>query len=464
MVFSLCSMIRKFLTYCLMGCLCLMGVENLASAEKMEMLAEEIEPQVVKLRGLPFLNTVEKTFQTPDELQQVLRREMERTYPGDTLNVLEKRLLKFGFIVSPIHLDKLMTQLLSQQIAGYYDPHNRKMVLIEGAVRSGSRQNVLFPLEAYSEFFAKSMGLSLDKILLAHELTHVLQDQHFDLLSLPFENINHEDMAAATRALIEGDATLVMIDYMLQQQEQGIDATQVPDITESMYSWTESPFIRGFGIFQRVPRYIIDNLLFSYLYGFDFVLQLKRRGGWQAVNQAYADFPVSTEQILHPEKYFAERDLPTIIHLPSLPEQFSSWQELEQNTLGEFNIQILIDGFMPEKQSRIAAEGWDGDRFAFYEQTETGKQCLAWYTTWDTEEDAREFFQIYVATLKKRYFHDSEGLKFPQVEDSIILEKENNTISVELRGTDVLVLDGIPKSFRQEALHTFWSSSKEIFH
>jgi len=435
------------------------------AAQNMAMLTGEIEPKVVKLRGLPFLNDIEKAFQSLEELQQVLLREIERTYPGNTLRSLEKRLLKFGFVVSPIDLQQMMTRLLSQQIAGYYDPREKKMVLIDAA--PGSRgQEVVFPIEYFTSFFIEGMGLSLEKILLSHELTHVLQDQHFNLLSLPFEDLDPEDRTSAVRALVEGDATLVMIDYMLEQQ--GADSTQVPGITDNMHAWTNSPFVRGFGLFQTIPKYIIDNLLFSYVYGFDFVLQLKQRGGWELVNQAYHDLPVSTEQILHPDKYLDDRDLPTTIQLPMLPESFSAWQELERNTLGEFNISILIDGYLPAAQARLASAGWDGDRFCLYENVETEQLLLVWYTTWDTQEDAREFFQMYTNVIEKRYV-DKPGkngsvskdgrVKF--FDDLRLWNTNGAEIYMEVRGTDVLIIDGIPDYPLNEAISLFWKSQRE---
>ncbi len=466
-IFSSITFSKTFI-YCLICSLWLGSWSSSVIGQSMEKLSEAIEPQVVTLRELPFLQEVEKTFQSPDELRRVLRNEIDRTYPGDTLRVLEKRLLKFGFVVSPIDLDKLIMQLLSQQIAGYYDPRKKKMVLIESTADSGG-QRTLLPLEFFSELLVQSIGLSLDKILLSHELTHVLQDQHFNLMSLPFEDIDQEDLTTAVRSLIEGDATLVMIDYMLRQQQQGLDATQVPDISASMHSWANNPLFRGFGMFQTVPRYIIDNLLFTYLYGFDFVLQIKKRGGWDGVNRAYKDFPVSTEQILHPEKYLEERDNPTTITLPGFSENFSQWQELERNTLGEFNIRILIDGFLSAEDARIAAEGWDGDRFVFYEEPESDQTLVIWYTTWDTEQDAREFFQRYLRVFEKRYLtlsppasQSEKPTPSPTIpHDQTTWEIETHKVFMEIRGNDVLILDGIPKSLRQEALQIFWRSAKE---
>jgi hypothetical protein len=438
--------------------LCSIGLlrwSDVTLAQNMATLVDEIEPKVVELRGLPFLNEVEKAFQSPAELQQVLLKELERTYPGETLPSLEKRLLKFGFVASPIDLHQMITQLLSQQIAGYYDPREKKMVLIE-PVMSSSGQGAMFPIEYFTRFIVENMGLSLEKILLSHELTHVLQDQHFQLLSLPFEDLDPEDVTSAVRALIEGDATLVMLDYILEQQ--GTDSTQVPDLANALRTWADSPFVRGFGLFQTIPRYIVDNLLFSYTYGYDFVLQLKRHGGWELVNQAYRDFPVSTEQILHPEKYFSNRDLPTKIELPALPESFSAWRELEHNTLGEFNISILIDGYLPADQARLASAGWDGDRFSLYENRDTGQLLLVWDTTWDTEQDAREFFQVYKDVLGKRY--KDTALPGDTLSEEVLYEHklwktDNGEIYIEIHGTDVLILDGVPEHLLNETISLF---------
>ncbi|MBN1844013.1 MAG: hypothetical protein JW883_17265 [Deltaproteobacteria bacterium] len=445
----------------LLGSFCALSWGGPACTQPLETITEQIKPQVVQLRELPFLQEIETIFQSPEDLQRVLQREIERTYPGEALCILETRLLKFGFILSPINLERLLTQLYSQQIAGYYDPIEKKMALVQESA-SGPPPS-LFPLEMMTQLLIQSMGLSLDNILLAHELTHVLQDQHFDLLSLPFEDLQQEDMASAVRALIEGDATLVMIDYILDQQQAGLDATQVPDIAASMQRWANSPLMRGFGLFQTVPRYIMDNLLFSYLQGFEFVLRLKQQGHWKTINQAYTDLPVSTEQILHPEKYFEERDWPTVIALPDFAEKYPDWRLLEQNTLGEFNIHLLLDGFLPKEQARLAAAGWDGDRFGLYKHNETGNLFLAWYTIWDTAQDAREFFETYAAMLEKRFPGNAEPCMIEDSASVLTWVTETGTVRLEVHDNDVLLLDGFPVQFQEDFVTTFWKSVKTDF-
>ena len=287
----------------------------------------------------------------------------------------------------------------------------------------------------------------------------MLQDQHFDLLSLPIEALDPEDTTSAVRALIEGDATLTMFDYLLEPQ--GSDATRTPELSSTLHAWTDGPLMRGFGPFRIIPRYLTDNLFFSYTYGFDFVLRLKQLGGWERVNQAYQDVPVSTEQIIHPEKYLDQRDSPTSIHLPLLPESASGCQELEQNTLGELNISILLDGYLPSNQARRASAGWDGDRFSLYEDTETGHLLLAWYTIWDTEQEAQEFFHICTAMLEKRYNLVSSSEESVPASDQIpyVWNLDSGAVYLELRGQDVLLLDGFSGQMLDEAIALFWKST-----
>jgi hypothetical protein len=174
---------------------------------------------------------------------------------------------------------------------------------------------------------------------------------------------------------------------------------------------------------------------------------------------------VSTEQILHPEKYFAERDTPTMIQFPTFAEIFAGWQELEQNTLGEFNIQLLIDSYLPVAEARRASEGWGGDRFVLYEHPETDQLLLAWYTAWDSEHDSREFFHIYADVLEKRYANPTESEVSPS-EDTPARVRNQRTwnppgerVFIENRGKDVLILDGIPEALHQEALQHVWNNA-----
>jgi len=426
----------------------------------MEDVSRVVKPRIVELRNLPFLQEIEHHRQSVEELQHVLQEEIARTYPGDALAVLEKRLLKFGFVASPIDLQAQLMRLFSQQIAGYYDPRTKKMVLIDNKAGANATSG-MFPVEFLSQWLLEGSGLSLEEILLAHELTHAIQDQHFDLLSLPIEDPDPEDTTSAVKALIEGDATLAMFDYVLAPQ--GFEATDVPELSQNLHTWVESPFVRGFSMFQPVPRYLMDNLLFPYVYGYDLVLQLKLRGGWEAVNQAYHDFPVSTEQVLHPEKYLDARDMPTRITLAEFPEEVGEWQEIEQNTLGEFNISILLDGYLTPADALSASAGWDGDRFALFEHIENRALLLAWYTVWDSEADSEDFFHKQTMFLQKHYGVSSENKEVHPSPEITYWQwtTSRGEVLLERRGQDVLLLDGVAADDVETLRAQFWNSRIE---
>lgn len=411
----------------------------------LERLTSELEPKVAQLRGLPFQQEVEKVFQTPAELGAVLDREFARAYPGDALHYLEQRLLKFGFVVSPIDLRKTYAQMLTQQIAGYYDPITKKLALMTG------RTQVAMPIQILSNMLVQQLGLTMEQILMSHELTHALQDQHFRLMSLPLEDLQQEDAGSAAKALIEGDAMLVMVDYMLDHQQPGLDATRVPGVSENMRAWSNHPLMRAMMMMQAVPRYLSDNLMFSYIDGFDFVLALKQRGGWEAVNKAYADPPRSTEQILHPEKYLGERDLPVNVQIPECADLLADWETIEENTLGEFNIRLLLDGYLAEQAAIRASAGWGGDRFALYRHKTSGQLLLIWQTVWDSKRDSAEFFRTCRQMLEKRYVPPAPAaVPTATPADTASTSWQAQTpagiVSLERRGKTVFLIDGTPEN------------------
>jgi hypothetical protein len=138
------------------------------------------------------------------------------------------------------------------------------------------------------------------------------------------------------------------------------------------------------------PRWFQDTLLFSYFAGFEFCLSVRRTGGQALLDHAFkTDPPRSSEQILHPEKWHAQRDDPVIVHLPDLSSALPGWSKAAEAQLGELSIRTLLWPAMKHERAVRAAAGWGGDRFAVYQKADA--RLLVWVTEWDTEADAREF-------------------------------------------------------------------------
>ena len=140
---------------------------------------------------------------------------------------------------------------------------------------------------------------------------------------------------------------------------------------------------------REAPVILSETMIFPYLRGLVFCARLTNDGGWKALDEAYREPPLSTEQILHPEKYRAKPDPPTPIDLGTL-EPGDGWTEVGRNVVGEMQLGVLLR----RHGGKAAAAGWDGDRFAVFEGP-GGRLGLVWLSTWDTEDDAQEFARGY---------------------------------------------------------------------
>ena len=305
--------------------------------------------------------------------------------PDAKMRLLESSLKAFGLIPETMDLAKYYPALLTSQVGGYYDPHQKYLVIVE---RAGG----LLGKEARAQYGEK-MTQRMEETVLVHELTHALQDQHFDLQKFangdPFS-----DEAAAHLALVEGDATLTMYDYFMGMNIEklpGLEGMIGMMVKDPKQMIDMSPDMPGAKEMTDAPAWFRDNMMFTYLQGFCFCVSVRKVGGQKLLDYCFSkDPPRSTEQILHPEKWHTNRDDPIEIVWPNLSKELPGYTKLKEGQLGEQSIHILLREAL--KNDTIAAEaamGWGGDKFCVYEKD--GKRVLAWITEWDTNKDAREF-------------------------------------------------------------------------
>jgi hypothetical protein len=218
-----------------------------------------------------------------------------------------------------------------------------------------------------------------------------------------------------------------------------------------------SPFLSFMGggkSLREAPAIISESMIFPYLRGMVFCAKLANDGGWKAVDEAYRNPPVSTEQILHPEKYQAKRDLPTMIDLGEL-KPGPGWKEAGRNVLGELQISIMLG-----RQGAKAAAGWDGDRYAVFEGPDQ-KLGLVWFSTWDSEDEAREFARAYARYQTKR--QGKNGFQPETIPDSLWRCQDNVCQVVERRGADVAVVEGFPPTTTARLLESALHARKTEF-
>ena len=294
--------------------------------------------------------------------------------------------------------------------------------------------------------------VNLREVTLVHELCHAAQDQNFDLTTIPLELETNDDVVQAVRALVEGDATVVGLKFGFKEQFDAISRLISQNYKDGRIEGEEA---------AKIPIYLQRSLTFPYGHGSDFVVDVLNRAGgdWTAVSKMFEDLPSSTEQILHPKKYAADsRDYPQDVSIEGLADLAGSgWKQIDHNVHGEFGTLLVLDEFKstPSRGRRRAAEGWDGDRYFIFENAK-GDIAGAWYTAWDSEEDAAEFFDVYSALLQAKH----EGAKKESAAQKVTFEWEAFRAILERRGQDVLVLDGFDAEVAGR-INKFWSAARK---
>ncbi len=329
---------------------------------------QEIEHDVERLRGLRFLHPVDYREIPRVELPAILRQKLAQQVPDQEFESAGVALAALGVLPANIDLKKSYLALLGEQIGAFYDQHEKQLFTFSGQ-----------PLSAPQ-----------NRVIMAHELTHALEDQHFDLSRLPIEARGNDDRALAATALVEGDATLLMNRYMVGD----LSAASLRDALAS----TLTTDVRQLA---SAPRYLRETLLFPYLRGQEFCDALYSRGGWDALAEAFKHPPASSSQILHPELYFADpREEPVEIKFPDL--EIAGQKPVEDNVLGEFGArQLFLAWLHDEPRSSDAAAGWRGDRYVVYQQGNSSS--YVWRITCRDEKSAGAFYQALKAFTAARY-------------------------------------------------------------
>jgi len=348
--------------------------------------ARGLQRKVVRYRGLDFKSDIPIHTRSAKELRARLLEELAEEYPPARMRAVGKAGIRLGLFPEGFDLGQTLTDVLTEQIAGFYDPKRKELCLIDRAGAGGIEQLAEGLLE-------KMTGLEAKDLYAIHELTHAVQDQHFDLDTLPIEVTDDDDLVMAVKSVVEGDATFVMFEAMARAMGQSVDALA----TQGLGSGS-MPF--G-GKAAQAPEFLRASLVFPYLAGFSFVARARRSGGWPRIDALYADLPASTEQILHPEKFLgAERDFPQRIQwgaIDALPGP--AWSRIESNVLGEFGVRQLLKARGVRVAANRYAAGWDGDRYVVYERQEGGPLLLLWASTWDAETEAVEFVDALAEAL-----------------------------------------------------------------
>jgi hypothetical protein len=345
----------------------------------------DIQHEVENLRGLKAKKPIEMTYLTPEILNGLLDREIRTRYSPEEFRSWENLYKYLGLMPKDMDLERFLRDLYAEQVAGLYDETTKQLYVSEKFDLTGS----------------------IPRMILAHEICHALQDENFNLTSSPIHLKTNDDRALAAMSVIEGDATLLMSEYMAQN-----------------LSWRTLLEVPGLLLMDQqklnnAPRFISASLIFPYIQGLQFVTEAVQ--SWDAGevnsevegsgrfpagirNRILADLPESSEQIIHPAKYLKKpTDKPTEIALDSLTSSgLVSREGLYDNVAGEFGVRTILSERLSRKEAVAAGAGWDGDRFLFSGSPEKGDCTLAWLLAWDTPDDAQEAADAFILYFQRQ--------------------------------------------------------------
>jgi hypothetical protein len=322
-----------------------------------------INGQVVPLRGLTPLKNVPRDFMNHQQLREYFTAALDRAWSPAAEQQQRAVMQALDMDAGGSDMRQAQIDSMVKSILGFYDHTSQQLVIVTDRAKMGVR----------------------DRVTYAHEFTHSLQDQHYDLTALFARAGGNSDHQMALKGLVEGDATLTMGLYA----RENLTAMDIADyqLEEFQSIDLSGALTGGGGPLTESATY------FPYQEGAAFVAQLYQSGGWGAVDAAFENPPRSTEQVLHPERYFSG-DAPTRLQLPTL--DLNGWHRIAENTLGELYLRIYLEHRLDFAQAIPAAEGWGGDRYQVLGDDQ-GRLALALHSAWDRPADAREFFDVYSA-------------------------------------------------------------------
>jgi hypothetical protein len=321
---------------------------------------EQIEDEVRALRELEALRPVKRGVMDEAALAEFVQTSFREDNPAEEVAAYERLLQRLLLMPVDASLEALYLELLTSQVAGLYSPDLEQMFVV-------SRTGEIGPLE---------------KITYAHEYVHALQDQHFGLEAFIGDERDQGDRSLARTTLVEGDATLLMALWA----QQALTPDELAEVGSTTDPVSEE-------ILARMPTILRETLLFPYTAGMTFVLRTYLRDGWDGVNAMFEAPPVSTEQILHPEKFDAgERPVEVAVPEDLAARLGNGWTVAIQDTLGEFQLDIWLRDAagLREGASAQAAAGWGGDRVVMVEGPD-GAWAVVLDTAWDSDAEAEEF-------------------------------------------------------------------------
>lgn len=388
--------------------------------------ADEVLQQMSEITGLTLRSPLKKSLRTRAQIRAYVVNEMNEDKDAAERYAGQRSAEAFGLLPTGFNLDVFMVDLLTEQIAGLYDPKTHEF------------------------YVADWIPVADQKMVMAHELTHALQDQHFQIEDWAKAARPNDDAELARESVLEGSAMAAMIDYLLQGTGRSLQ--DLNDIDPSMLigDMESTPMLK------KAPPFLKDALIFPYLDGLNFSAAVLRPEGWSALSGIFAKPPVSTQQIMHPALYKSGKVPPKVV-IPSMDRDIGAdWTKLEDNIMGEFGWKEVLKQFLGEERATPVSSAWNADRYVLYEQKKTKRLLLITRLDLASDASAERFFITYSDALKKKYEHRTgedhqrEFLSFDTSEGGVFLRCVA-AACVTLEGGDLPLFEKLSKELNWTA-------------
>src|SRR5712692_1239960 len=375
--------------------------------------ADEVLNQMSEITGLKLRAPLKKSLRSREEIRAYVIKQMNEEKNPAERYADQRSAEAFGLLPKGFDLDAFMVNVLTEQVEGLYDPKTREF------------------------YIADWSPLADQRMVMAHELTHALEDQHFQIEAWLKAARPNEDAELARDALLEGSAMAAMVDYLMLGT--GRSLKDVPDFDPGMLigDLGSTPTL------QKAPPFLKDALIFPYLGGLTFSAAVMRNTGWDALPGLFEKPPVSTQQILHPALYRSGRT-PASVILPRLEKLLgSNWSKLDENIMGEYGWKEVLKQFLEEDRATRLAAAWDGDRYAVFEEKQMKKLVLVTRLHLDSDEHAVRFFGQYSEALEKKYSERSNLFRRPNF---FSLDTPDGGVFLDCLGTECVTMEGATRN------------------
>ena len=382
-----------------------------ANASNPEFLAtaDEVLQDMSQITGWDLKTPLKKSIRSREEIRAYVLHQMDEEKDAKERYASVRSAEAFGLVPPNFNMDSFLVDLLTEQIAGLYDP------------------------KAHEFYIADWIPVDEQRMVMSHELTHALEDQHFHIEDWVKSARPNDDAEMARESVLEGSAMAAMLEYELR--DKGLKLNDLPEFDPSVFvgDLADTPMLK------KAPPFLKDSLMFPYFSGLTFSMAILKSSGWAGFGSVFGNPPANTQQILLPKLYF-DKKIPAPIKL-ELPAGAPSgdWVLLDENALGEFGWDEVLKQFKGGALAKVQPGFWDGDRYATFEEKTSKRLMLFTRLRLQDSGMADIFFSQYSQALADKYpdrNHVTQGAEY------LSFESSKGSVYFRCEGNECISLEG----------------------